>query len=61
MRNQPRTNRNQTVTLNAILDNFVLRSKPAEEDKTMLAEAENIFHGMQSQCSFYGLQIKVFS
>lgn len=61
MRNQPRINRNQTVTPNAILDKFILRSKPAEEDKTMLAEAENIFHGMQSHCSLYGLQIKVFS
>lgn len=61
MRNQPHTNRNQTVTPNVILDKFTLRSKPAEEDKTMLAEAENIFHGMQSYHSLYGLQIKVFS
>lgn len=60
MRNQPCTNRNQAVTPNAILDKFILRSKPAEEDKIMSAEAENIVRRMQSHCSLYGLQIKVF-
>lgn len=61
VRNQPCTNRNQAVTQNAVLDKFILRSKPAEEDKIMLAEAENVVHRMQSLCSLYGLQIKVFS
>lgn len=60
MRNQPCTNRNQAVRPNAILDKFILRSKPAEKDKVILAEAENTVHRMKSCCSLYGLQIKVF-
>lgn len=42
------------------MDKFILRSKPAEEDKIMLAKAENIVHRMKSHFSLYGLQIKVF-